>query len=215
MRAFTLAAVVSMMGVLLGGCQSAMIAAGEAVGYEKREQLVDRVESARDGQEAAKEQFADALEEFRALTGPVDEDLEEIYDRLSRSLKRSESRAKGVRDRIDNVEVVAKKLFSEWETELDQYESQALRSASEEQLGTTRAQYARLIGAMRKAESTMDPVLRALNDQVLFLKHNLNARAIASLDQELSVLEGDIADLIGEMQDSIDEANAFIEQMRT
>lgn len=206
---------VSVMGLLLGGCQSAMIAAGEAVGYEKREQLVDRVESARDGQEAAKEQFADALEEFRALTGPVDEELEEIYDRLSRSLRRSESRAEGVSDRIDNVEVVAKKLFNEWEKELDQYESQTLRSASEEQLGTTRAQYARLIGAMRKAESTMDPVLSALRDQVLFLKHNLNARAIASLDQELSVLEGDIADLIGEMQASIDEANAFIEQMRT
>ena len=34
---------------------------------------------------------------------------------------------------------------------------------------------------MRLAESRIEPVLKSFRDQVLFLKHNLNAKAIASL----------------------------------
>ena len=56
-------------------------------------------------------------------------------------------------------------------------------------------------------------VLAAFGDQVLFLKHNLNARAIASLDSTLGELEDEIAVLIGDMEASIAEANAFIDEM--
>ena len=57
------------------------------------------------------------------------------------------------------------------------------------------------------------PVLTAFADQVLFLKHNLNAQALASLQDELIAIETDIAGLIREMEVSIAEANAFIEAM--
>ncbi len=67
-----------------------------------------------------------------------------------------------------------------------------------------------MIRAMRRAESKMDPVLSAFNDQVLFLKHNLNAKAVASLKGELASVETDIAALIREMESSIAEANEFI-----
>ena len=56
-------------------------------------------------------------------------------------------------------------------------------------------------------------LLAAFNDQVLFLKHNLNARAIASLDSTVLELEGEVTRLIEEMNASIAEANAFIESM--
>jgi hypothetical protein len=41
----------------------------------------------------------------------------------------------------------------------------------------------------------------------------VNAKAIASLQDELVSVETDIAELVREMQASIDEANAFIESM--
>jgi hypothetical protein len=44
---------------------------------------------------------------------------------------------------------------------------------------------------MRKAEKQINPVLGAFRDQVLFLKHNLNANAIAALQQEFSVISLD------------------------
>ncbi len=198
----------------LTGCSSTRIAIGEAFGYAKREQLVDRVEDARDGQEAAKVQFASALDEFLALTNADGGDLEAAYKKLSKQYSRSKSKAETVRSRIRSVERVADALFVEWEKELGEYASEDMRQVSERQLTETRERYDELLGAMKRAESKMDPVLAAFGDQVLFLKHNLNARAIASLDTEAASLEAEIATLIAEMEASIDEANAFIEDMK-
>ena len=200
-------------GLVLPGCASTGIAIREKFGYAKREQLVDRVESARDSQDAAKEQFADALEEFLAVTGADTGDLEDRYASLKRAYDRSESKAETVRDRIRSVERVADALFKEWEQELGQYESESLRAASRAQLSDTRSQYDALISVMRRAESRMDPVLRAFSDQVLFLKHNLNARAISSLRTTAAGIESDVATLIEEMNRSIAEADAFIKDM--
>jgi hypothetical protein len=63
---------------------------------------------------------------------------------------------------------------------------------------------------MRLAEERMEPVLAAFRDQVLALKHNLNAQAIASLRDERTVVEADIADLIEQMNDAIRKAEAFL-----
>jgi len=195
----------------LGGCSG--IAVREKLGFPKREQLVNRVEETRDAQEEAKVQFASTLEELQSLTGADGGELETIYNRLRRELERSESRAAAVTERIDAVERVGKALFKEWEAELEEYDSASLRRASEEQLEETRARYEELTRAMRRAESKMEPVLAAFGDQVLFLKHNLNARAIASLDRTVAELEGEIATLIADMEASIAEANAFIDEM--
>lgn len=196
------------------GCQSTAIAIRESFGYAKREQLVDRVQEARDGQTEAKEQFASALDEFLALTRAEPTELEEKYRELDRAYSRSEDRAEEVNDRIGRVEAVATALFSEWREELDEYSSADLRRASEDQLLRTERRYDQLISAMKEAASRMDPVLRAFRDQVLFLKHNLNAQAIASLESNTAALQSDVGRLIEEMEASIAEANAFIDQMR-
>ena len=204
----------------LVSCSSMTIATKEYFGITKRDQLVARVEDARDQQQEAKEQFASALEEFLAVTGasandgPVKE-LEARYKQLSKAYERSESEAAAVHKRIGDVEAVANKLFAEWQKELDQYTNESLRSASAAQLAQTRTQYDRLLAAMRAAESKMDPVLKAFKDQVLFLKHNLNAQAIASLGTTVGQIESDVTRLIREMEASINEADAFIREMGT
>ncbi|MEQ8850507.1 MAG: DUF2959 domain-containing protein [Phycisphaerales bacterium] len=210
-------ALMVVVGVLvvapMAGCSSTGIAVREMFGQAKREQLVDRVQDARDGQEAAKEQFATTLKEFKALTGYDGGALEDVYDRLKGQLDRSESRAEAVRQRILNVQRVADAMFGEWEDELDEYESENLRRSSEAQLDETRRRYSGMLEAMQRAEATMEPVLSKFRDQVLFLKHNLNARAIASLETSVGDLESEIGILIREMEASISEANAFIDEM--
>jgi hypothetical protein len=104
-------------------------------------------------------------------------------------------------------------MFREWDQELAQYSSETLRAASAEQLSVTRQRYRELMEAMKTAEASMKPVLTAFEDQVLFLKHNLNARAIASLQTTVTELETEISQLIAEMNASIDQANAFIQGM--
>ena len=202
---------------LMAGCAGHRIAIKEQFGYAKREQLVDKVQDARDGQMAAKRQFESALKEFLAVTNISSEQLHELearYEKLNDEYERSESRSKTVHDRIRSVQQVADALFREWKEELNEYTNQDLRRSSEEQLESTRHQYARLIEVMKAAEARMAPVLAAFKDQVLFLKHNLNARAIASLQQNAEQIQNDVTQLVREMETSIAEANSFIEKMQ-
>lgn len=200
---------------LLGGCSSAYYKTMESLGVEKRDILVDRVEEARDAQDAASEQFASALEQFRATVNFDGGDLEDTYDRLNGEFERSSAEAEDVSERIDAVESVAEDLFSEWEQELEQYSRADMRRTSASLLKDTRTRYGKLMTSMRRAESSMEPVLEAFHDQVLFLKHNLNARAIGALRNELDSIERDTAKLIEQMQKAIAEANAFIDSMES
>lgn len=198
---------------LMGGCSSAYYKTMESFGVEKRDILVDRVEEARDAQDSASEQFASALEQFRATVAVDGGDLEEIYDRLDSEYEGSKAEAEEVSDRIDAVEGVAEDLFREWEQELEQYSRADMRRNSANLMKDTRKRYDKLMASMRRAERSMEPVLDAFHDQVLFLKHNLNARAIGALRNELDSIERDTANLIKQMQKAIAEANAFIDSM--
>lgn len=196
--------------VLVGGCQSAYYNALEEFGYHKRDLLVSRVENAQESQADAKEQFKSALEAFKSVTEFAGGELEARYEALNAEYEQSVADARTVSERIDAVEDVAEALFDEWEAELDQYSSDALRADSERQLEATQARYEQLMLAMRRAEETMEPVLTAFQDQVLALKHNLNAQAIASLRSERATVEADVTVLISEMEAAIKEAETFL-----
>lgn len=198
-------------------CSRAYYSTMEAFGREKRDILASRVKGAREAQSEAQEQFASALEQLQALltaegAGEAT-DLQRVYEKLDDQLERSEAEAEDVRERVDAVEKVGDDLFDEWTDELDQYESADLRRRSERQLRDTRRRFDEMLRAMRRAEKSMDPVLAAFRDQVLFLKHNLNAQAVAQLRGVVSRLEDDVARLVREMEAAIAEADAFVKAM--
>lgn len=185
----------------------------ESVGHHKRDILVTRVENARDGLEEAKTQFQNALEKFSALTEFDGGSLEDVYRQLKVEFDYSKSKALAVSDRIDAVQEVAEALFAEWEDELEQYTNRGLRNTSRMKLKQTQQMYGQLLSAMRRAESKIGPVLGVFQDQVLFLKHNLNAQAIAHLENELVSLTVGVSGLITAMERSIERANSFMQNM--
>ncbi|CAD5249890.1 conserved exported hypothetical protein [Alteromonas sp. 38] len=204
-------AIIAML--VLTGCQSAYYAAWEKVGVEKRDILVDRVENAKESQEDAQEEFSSALEAFSAVVAFEGGELEDVYNKLNSEYENSLSAANDVTDRIDKVESVAEALFDEWEDELDKYQNASLKRESTAKLRDTERRYSALIKTMRKAESRMAPVLSAFQDNVLYLKHNLNASAIGALQGELSTIQNDVDQLIEQMNSAIAESDAFIAAM--
>jgi Skp family chaperone for outer membrane proteins len=199
--------------LFLTGCETVYYGTLEKFGIEKRDILVERAGDARDAQQEAKQQFESSLEQFIAVTNFSGGDLEKQYRKLKAEFDDSEDKANEVHERIASLEQVSKDLFNEWRSELDQYTNQDLRRSSQRQLRDTQASYTRLIKAMKSAERKMKPVLAALRDRVLFLKHNLNANAIASLKSERDVIKTDVAALIRDMNKSIAEADRFIKAM--
>ena len=197
----------------LPGCQSAYYSTMEMLGHPKREILVEKVEDARDSQTEVKVQFQTALEKFAQVVNFSGGELEQKYKELKKEYEKSQSKSKAVEKRIADVKSVATALFDEWLKELEQYASQEYRTKSEQQLNQTRQRYDKLIGAMDRSSEKIAPVLVVFKDQVLFLKHNLNAQAVASLQGELLSMEADVGSLIREMEISIAEADAFIDSM--
>ncbi len=195
------------------GCATTYYKTMEVFGKEKLDILVSRVTSAREDQAEAKDQFKSALDRFSALVNAPESDLRKAYDTAKADLDRSEDRAKNVSQRIDAVEDVGSDLFEEWEKELDQYSSDVLREKSRAEMHSTRARYDQMLAAMRQAEGKMEPVLDAFRDNVLFLKHNLNAQAVASMQGTVTSLESDIAALIADMERSMAEADRFVQDV--
>ncbi|MCX7544018.1 DUF2959 domain-containing protein [Marinicella gelatinilytica] len=197
----------------LSACSPAYYNTMEKFGVYKRDILVDRVEEARDSQEDTKEQFNSALEQFASVVNYDGGSLEKIYKRLQSEYDDSVAATEDLDERIDAIEKVADDLFAEWQEELDDYSNAKMKRDSAQQLRNTRQEYQKLIRAMRRAQAKIPPVLAVFQDQVLYLKHNLNARAVSALQQEYISIKTDVAGLVAEMERSINEANTFISSM--
>ena len=197
----------------LTGCQSAYYSAMEQVGYHKRDIMVDRVEDAKESQLDAQEEFTSALEALSSLTNFSGGDLEDMYNQINDKYQDSEKAAQNVSDRIAAIEDVSDALFAEWQSELDLYTSASLRRSSEQKLRETQSSYKTMLSAMKRAEKKMDPVLNTLRDNTLYLKHNLNASAVGSLQGEFMSLEKDIAYAIEQMNAAIAESDKFLAQL--
>lgn len=197
----------------LSGCQTAYYSAMESVGVHKRDILVDRVEETKDSQEESQEEFQSALERLTTLIDFEGGELQDAYNQLNDDYESSLQAANDVTNNINKVEDVAEALFEEWADELEQYKSASLKRESSKKLSTTQRQFDQLLRSMRSAESKMEPVLSSLQDNVLYLKHNLNAQAVSAIKGEFTNLKRDIKVLMDDMNKSIADSNKFIEQM--
>ncbi len=209
-----LALLVALCLIVPVGCQTARSAyynAWESMGYAKRERLVDNVKKAKDEQIEAKQQFTSALEQFKSVVNFSGGDMEKMYNKLNSEYEACEAQAGEVNTKIAAVKNVGTALFSEWKTEIGQIKDDpTLKSSSEQLLAKTQANYNEMITRMDAAAATMQPVLTKFKNRVLFIKHNLNAQAIASLKGTEMELGGQIDTLIKEMEKSIAEADEFI-----
>jgi hypothetical protein len=199
--------------VMLTGCQSAYYSAMEKVGVHKRDIMVDRVEDAQESQQEAQQQFKSALEQLSELIAFDGGELQSQFEAMNAQYLASEDAADKVTKRIDSIEDVADALFDEWQQELSQYSSDSLRRKSEAKLKETQRHYQRLIKSMRRAESRMFPVLAALKDNTLYLKHNLNAQAVGAIEGEYRSIKQDVALLVKDMNSAIEQSQQFIEAL--
>jgi hypothetical protein len=199
--------------VTLVACRSTYYSMWEKLGREKRDILRTRVIDARDEQKEASQQFKTALERMKEMYGFDGGKLATAYNEFKTEYEDCNSRAEKVRSRIKAVEEVGGDLFKEWEAELREISDANLRSDSRRKLDESRAKYDQLHTSMKRAESSMDPILTKFHDNVLYLKHNLNAAAIGALKGESVKIETDIAKLIADMNASIAQSDAFIKTL--
>lgn len=200
--------------LLLAGCQTAYYATMAKFGWEKRDLLKKAVLAARDEQHEAQVEFKDALTRLKELYNYQGGDLEKKYSQLKTDFDGCDSQAKTLRKRIKDMDQIANDLFTEWEKEIGTMSTGSLAADSRRKLSETKSRYAALSSTVHQSEATMEPILKSFQDHVLYLKHNLNAAAIGSLKNEGTSIQADISRLLGQMNQSIAEADAFIKTLQ-
>lgn len=180
------------------------------LGDHKRDLVVMQVDQACTSLKESRDQFVDALQQFKLLVHVDDSPLQVRYQLLKRHYEQCRYKAEQVSQRIEAIEHVSEALFTEWEAELELYGNRLLKSRSQQQLKKSRQQYSRLLKTLQLAETRIQPVLADFQDQVLSMKHNLNAYAIAALRNEFLEIGLDITKLVDVMEKTIQEASQFV-----
>lgn len=211
MKKFLLMMMATGLIATTSGCSTVYNSAMENVfGVEKRQLLKSAVTKVSKDQKKAQEDFQDAMTRMKELYAFDGGNLEQMYNKLKGTQEDAQGQADKLRSRINNMENVAKSMFSEWEKEIKEFTNATFASDSRRQLNETRQRYSQLSSAVRASENSMKPVLKQLNDHVLYLKHNLNAASIGALKGEAASIESSIEQLIQQMNSSISEADEFL-----
>ena len=210
MTKFVRIAAVFTLAVTLSGCSSLYYSSMKKLGKEKRDILVSRIEDGKQAQQDASKQVKTAYEAFKELTNFQGGDLEKVQKSLTKEFNDVEDRANKVTDRIASIDKVGQDLFTEWSGEIDQMSNGAMKNDSRKLLKETRDRHLKLMKQLKSSEAKLKPVVQAFRDQVLYLKHNLNARAINSLKKTVIEIDDDIAALVKDIDASNAEADRAI-----
>ena len=199
--------------LLFTGCKSTYYKTMHTLGKEKRDILVSRIKDAKKDQDQTKKQLQTTMEAFQALTGFKGGSLEKSYKRLNSDYESAASQAGKLHDKIQSIDQVSNDLFKEWQGEINDMDNAKLKSQDLVMLRNAKTRQATYMRAMRRTEDQIAPVLKAFQDQVLFLKHNLNSRAIGSLKNTSAVLQSDVDGLIQSIDASSQEADKLISSL--
>jgi hypothetical protein len=204
----------AMSALGLVGCKSSptYVKAMDVVGFEKREMLKERLQEARDSQVEAKQQLQTALYTLRRFESVPAAEVSDFHDDLKGEVDKAKEEIDDLNGDIAAVETVAKEMFTDWEDELASYESAELRQKSAEELRETRRNYSTMIEQLRETQRKLSAVVPALEDQVLYVEHSINAGEKPAESDKLDDVREQISTLIEELEGSIDRTQRFIEE---
>lgn len=175
-----------------------------------QEDLVERVRAARSEGTEAQRDFSAAFQLYQRLTTPQAVELDDLCGDFEDALDSCEDRAHDLAERIELVQHDSDELFKGWNDELASFSGDALRKKSEAMLQDTRTRTQRVIAALERVQGRMDPVMQKLRDYALFFHHNLNARAIATLEDTYKDFDAEFHALQSELEKTESEIAAFV-----
>lgn len=199
--------------LILSGCTTIYYETWEALGKQKRDLLRDNLKDAREDQKDVQNELKDALTHIKELYGLDGGNLEKAYERARDDYEDAKGEAEKLHKRIAKVEEIGGDLFEEWEKEAKTISNAKMREDSLKKLTASKAKFKPMLSAMKNTEKSIAPVMTKLHDQMLYLKHNLNAQALGSLKKEMGGIEKDVAKLIADMEKSIAQSESFIKTL--
>lgn len=199
--------------IVLSSCSTIYYNFWETLGREKRDLLKSEMLSADSSHTEVKEELEDSLHRIRSEYDFKEGSLEKTYDSLSADYEDISSRSNELSDNIDKSEDIANDLFSEWRKEALSLNKRKYRKDSLTKLKKTKISFNDTLSSMRHVEKNMRKILKQYKDQVTYIKHNLNAKVIGSLQLEMKSISSEMEKLIVQIDRSKSKAKKFISKL--
>jgi hypothetical protein len=159
-------------------------------------------------------QLMKTMDVYNALMADDATDRKGTYKKLQQEMATTDKRRAEIGLRADEMKVEADMLFKSWAESAAAISSADLRKRSEERLQKTKASYAQIGTVGQKAAEMYGPVMKALQDQVTFLGHDLNPSSVASLKPDAAKLNEQAKELTKRIDETITTANEATAALR-
>jgi chromosome segregation ATPase len=201
----------ALLALTAGGCSSlggAFLIFGGS--HAPQGDLVARARGAEHETQELHTDFAASFHLYQRLTAPQAVQLQQLSEEFEDSVEACEDRAEDLSERMDSIRRETESVVENWTAELGRFSSEAVRKKSEAQMRDTEAYAQRLQAALERLQGRAQPVLLKLQDYALFFDHNLNARAIATLQDTYRDFDGEFKALESELGKTQAEITAFL-----
>jgi hypothetical protein len=192
----------------------AVAARAQDEGVKQVEKLTKRAGDTVEAIGNTKVQLMKTLDVYNSLMSDSATDRKGLYKKLQGEMANTDKRRAEIVTRADEMKMEADTLFKSWADSAAAITDADLKKRSEERLTKTKATWAQVGTVGQKASDLYGPVMKAFQDQVTYLGHDLNPSAVASLKPEAAKVNQQVQDLGKKIDDTIAAANTAISALR-
>jgi len=183
-------------------------------GVKQVEQLIKKANAGVESINDTKLQLQKTMEAYNAVLLPDVKDRRDAYKKLQKEVATTEKKRAMVSTRNGEMNVEAGRLFKNWEGSTAAIQDPELRQRSQQRLGQAKARYSEIETNGQGAARLYTPFMKALQDQVTYLGHDLNPGAVATLKPEADKLNAQAKELYSAIDKTTAAANNNISQLR-
>ena len=196
------------MLVLLGW--GAVAAAATDDGHKRTDKLIERIDETVKEMREGRKRVEKTLAAYHDVFSREEKHRRSAYKDLVKSLDKQEERSKKLRERFKRLEKTSEKYFKEWNKSLKDIRKGELRDRSAARLDKTRKRYHELIRAGEEAQKGFRPVVEGLEDQVVYLGHDLNQTSVESLETDRAKINDVARGLMARIDNFAAAADAYV-----
>jgi hypothetical protein len=183
-------------------------------GVKQVEQLAKKAGATVEAIANTKVQLMKTMDVYNGLMADDAADRKGAYKKLQSEMQSTEKRRAEIGLKADEMKAEADTLFKSWADSAAAISDAGLRKQSEDRLAKTKASFTEIGTVGQKATEIYGPMMKALQDQVTYLGHDLNPSAVASLKPNAVKLNDQAKELVKRIDDTITTANTAISALR-
>jgi hypothetical protein len=196
------------VGILSLAAITAVGAQGD--GVKQIELLIKKSTAAVRAVDDTKLQVQKTMDAYNLVVAPETMNRKSAYGKLRKEMDATKKKQAAIAVRGGEASAEADTLFKSWQASTAAISDANLRTKSQQRLAAAQARVTEIQDDNKRADELYATFMKALEDQVTYLGHDLNASSVASLKEESAKLNTQASELYAAIEKATSSAAAAI-----